>query len=295
MTTIVDILSKHGSTAILNHISEKPWGEIEESDYTLQQWHAACLIHQHSGPPTSKEQCKLPVRTPSGALNRDGVFAAAGALAGARTPINASAAEKKAAATTLMRYYGMLNATPPDSLKQMAGMSMMQIESVIGNVLEHHGVKGMRWGVRRAESSGEGSGVSPSGVTRVKNKLSNIKGGGSSGSAKALPPSEDVQRVHAAMDKISKGNTSALSNRELQDVVTRMNLEQQYTRLSTQDNVNRMLQGHEFIKKALQVGKTLNDINKFVHSPVGTAMRLGLEGKTELIPEALDTSKKGKK
>ena len=45
-------------------VSDKPWGNIKESDYDLEQWHRACLIHLHDGDPTSKEQCKLPVREP---------------------------------------------------------------------------------------------------------------------------------------------------------------------------------------------------------------------------------------
>lgn len=61
-------------------VSDKPWGQIKESDYDLEQWHRACLIHLHDGPPTAKSQCKLPVREPDGTLNRNGVHAAAAAL-----------------------------------------------------------------------------------------------------------------------------------------------------------------------------------------------------------------------
>lgn len=102
----------------ISHISEKPWGDYTEADYTLQQWHDACLIHQHTGPPTSKAQCKLPVKTPSGALSRDGVHAALAALHGARTPLIASAAEKAQAAVALRRYYGQLSEPVPPSLAQ---------------------------------------------------------------------------------------------------------------------------------------------------------------------------------
>lgn len=68
------------------------------------------------------------------------------------------------------------------------------------DVLEHFGVKGMKWGVRKNRS----------------------------GSA-----SEDAQRADAARKKIKTGGgTKALSNKELQDLVTRMNLEQQYKKLT---------------------------------------------------------------
>jgi hypothetical protein len=49
-------------------ISNRPWSQFQESDYDLDQWHRACLIHLHDGPPTAKAQCKLPVREPDGTL-----------------------------------------------------------------------------------------------------------------------------------------------------------------------------------------------------------------------------------
>jgi hypothetical protein len=134
----------------LSHVSEKPWSDYTESDYTIEQWHAACLIHLHNGPPTSKNQCKLPVKTPNGALNRNGVHAAAAALAGARSPLKAPPEQKAKAASALRRYYSQLGETPPDSLKQSA-------LDAIGEVLEHHGVLGMKWGHRSAQSTSGGA------------------------------------------------------------------------------------------------------------------------------------------
>lgn len=127
---------------VVAHISEKPWSDYTEADYTLEQWHNACLIHLHTGPPTSKSQCKLPVKTPNGALNRNGVHAAAAALAGARAPLQAPVDQKAKAASALRGYYNQLGETPPDSLKQSA----MTVE----DFLAHHGVKGMHWGIRKA-------------------------------------------------------------------------------------------------------------------------------------------------
>jgi len=121
-------------------LSDKPWSNYTSADYTLEQWHAACLIHQHDGPPTSKGQCKLPVKTPNGVLNRNGVHAAAAALAGARGGVNASAEEKASAARALIRYYRQMNEEPPPSL--------LKHSVSINNLIEHHGVKGMHWGIR---------------------------------------------------------------------------------------------------------------------------------------------------
>jgi len=104
-------------------VSNKPWGQFRESDYTLEQWHRACLIHLHSGAPTAKAQCKLPVREPDGTLNRNGVHAAAAALAGARGGVKAPAAEKRKAARALVRLYRReLKEEPPESILRIAGV-----------------------------------------------------------------------------------------------------------------------------------------------------------------------------
>jgi hypothetical protein len=101
----------------LVHVSETPWSNYTKADYTIEQWHAACLIHTHDGEPTAKSECKLPVKTPDGALNRNGVHAAAAALAGARGGLKGvSADQKKKAANALKRYYAQLDEDPPESL-----------------------------------------------------------------------------------------------------------------------------------------------------------------------------------
>lgn len=142
--------------ATLAHASDTPWSNYKESDYTPEQWHAACLIHQHEGSPTSKSQCKLPVRTPNGTLNSNGVHAAAAALAGARGGVQASAEEKAKAARALLRFYGELNEEAPESLLRHAqletlGVSFGNLETT-QEVLEHYGIKGMRWGFRRSRA-----------------------------------------------------------------------------------------------------------------------------------------------
>lgn len=101
-------------------VSTKPWGQFKESDYTLEQWHRACLIHLHQGKPTAKAQCKLPVREPDGTLNRNGVIAAAAALAGARGGVKAPPEQKRKAARALVRLYRQLKMQSPESLRRMA-------------------------------------------------------------------------------------------------------------------------------------------------------------------------------
>jgi hypothetical protein len=190
-------------------VSEKPWSDYKESDYTPEQWHNACLIHQHEGAPTSKSQCKLPVKTPDGTLNRAGVHAAAAALAGARGGVDASDEEKRKAKKSLFRLYSELGEKPTDSLKQ-SGI----------DALAHYGIKGMKWGVRRSRSQID-----------------------------AEPASEEAARTIStrARTKAAKGSTHMLTNKELQDAITRMNLERQYTQLTTPPKSR----GRQFVGKML--------------------------------------------
>jgi hypothetical protein len=130
----------------INHLSEKPWSMYTASDYSIEQWHAACLIHQHEGPPTTKEQCKLPCKTPNGTVNRNGVYAAAAALGGARGGINASSEQKTKAAKVLIGYYKEMGKEPPASLLKHSNANQF---------LQHYGKKGMKWGIRNRRSRKE--------------------------------------------------------------------------------------------------------------------------------------------
>lgn len=140
----------------LIHISEAAWSNYTKADYTLEQWHNACLVHTHDGSPTSKSQCKLPVKTPEGTLNRNGVHAAAAALAGARGGLKGVSAEQKnKAAAALRRYYSQLEETAPESL-------------AVHDALIHFGVPGMKWGVRKERARNLKSAVENKGtITRT--------------------------------------------------------------------------------------------------------------------------------
>ncbi|MCL6611185.1 MAG: hypothetical protein K6T66_06570 [Peptococcaceae bacterium] len=104
-------------------ISDKPWGSISESDYKdAEAFCKACLIDMNEpGKPKVKGRCKLPVREPGGALNRNAVHTAAAALAGARGGVDAPLAEKRKAARKLLALYQELKEEPPESIKRLAG------------------------------------------------------------------------------------------------------------------------------------------------------------------------------
>lgn len=98
-------------------VSDSPW-QFPESAYSSQQWARACLIDTETGAADSKERYKLPVKEPSGVLNRNGVHAAAARI----NQVQGVSSEAKAtAARKLVSLYSEIGETPPDSLKTVAG------------------------------------------------------------------------------------------------------------------------------------------------------------------------------
>jgi hypothetical protein len=106
-------------------------------------------------------------------------------------------------------------------------VSMSDILKQQGNEFAHHGIKGMKWGVRKDRGSNSSS--------RRSSKVSH-------------PASEDAKKADVARSKIKSGGTHSLSNQELQHLVNRMNLERQYANLSTQQRSNA---GAKFAKEVL--------------------------------------------
>ncbi len=105
-------------------LSMKPWGSISESDYSSPDaFCSACLVDSNpSGQAKTKANCHLPVREPNGALSRNGMLAAQGALVGARADMTSISREAKVqAAKKLARLMQSNGMQPAMSLKQMAG------------------------------------------------------------------------------------------------------------------------------------------------------------------------------
>jgi len=120
-----------------------------------------------------------------------------------------------------------------------------------GNTLTHYGVKGMKWGVRKPSST-------------------------SGKPSKKLPSSEDFVNVSANRKKINAGGTRTLSNKELQDVVTRMNLEEQYHTLKGKQKDRS--KGNNLLKGLLKTSNNTNKILSVVNSPAGQLVRKSLLG-----------------
>jgi 2'-5' RNA ligase len=122
--------------------------------------------------------------------------------------------------------------------------------SATSGVLEHYGVKGMKWGVRNADGGG----------------------------APSRAVSDDHKTAVAAQRKISSGGTKTLSNKELQTLLTRMNLERQYSTMMGPPQKSKVDKGHDRVKKALGLAKTYDDVKKFLETDTGQMVKNGLKG-----------------
>ena len=126
----------------------------------------------------------------------------------------------------------------------------------IDTVLAHHGVKGMKWGVRKSRET-----VPVSTKTAPGRKVKTSGGQNHS-------PSEDAIKAAKIRQQAKKSTTDSLSNKDLQDLVTRMNLEQQYSNL----NKNNISAGRKILRfLAGQTGdKEVSQLQEFANTQYTT-------------------------
>jgi len=96
---------------------------------------------------------------------------------------------------------------------------------LVENILTHHGVKGMRWGVRRKATVGAQEVV-------VSDKRKKLKTSGGRG----FPAHSDAVRSRTIGQVGKKSGLKALSDNELQAYNKRLNLEQSTKRLMYEDS-----------------------------------------------------------
>ncbi len=139
--------------------------------------------------------------------------------------------------------------------------------------LEHYGIKGMRWGVRREVGSDGRVDPAPVSVSQVRPGTKLTATGGEN-----HPAHEDAKTAAAARQKAAKSTISALSNDEIQKAVRRMQLEQQYSQLMNQrQGKSAAKKGQEIVKGLLGMGKTVNEVMAFQNSPAGKELRKTIE------------------
>ena len=137
--------------------------------------------------------------------------------------------------------------------------------------LQHHGIKGMKWGRRRFQNA-DGS-LTPAGVKRYRDEAENIErqlNGRKSTTAddyqnaikrtksvgegidSARKFNDDVKRIKdPAMEKRIRKSTEQLSDKELQQRVQRLNMEDNYTRMMM--HREHLKQGEDYVSKMLDV------------------------------------------
>lgn len=117
------------------------------------------------------------------------------------------------------------------------------MDTTVDSVLAHYGVKGMRWGTRRNKD-------------------------GSTSKTGKRAKSED----HEAKTTLQKKRVSEMSNVELRKVNERMQLEQTYSQLMRKQGTA-VTRGNKYIKDALGLAKTGQELYNVANSPAGKALR----------------------
>lgn len=111
--------------------------------------------------------------------------------------------------------------------------------------LAHYGVRGMKWGVRKRRD--KASSGPPEDViikTRPGKRIETAGG-------RNQPASDDAKKAYAYKQKAKASSVHSLSNQELQALITRMNLEQQYSKVAAADAAQRG-KGRKFLEDLLK-------------------------------------------
>ena len=133
----------------------------------------------------------------------------------------------------------------------------------LDDFLEHYGVKGMKWGVRKSRKQ-----------RRREARLRRLE---EKSAKKKINASEDAK----AVAKLRKKKVSELSNAELKLVAERLNLETKLNKV----NQSFIDSGHSKLKKAVSVGETLEKVHRLTTSEAGqSTVRKGYKILKEVDP-----------
>lgn len=158
-------------------------------------------------------------------------------------------------------------------------------EADLPHAIRHYGVKGMKWGVRRKasallSSAGSAARAKRSSMAEARSEKKGMKADAKSAAKAAKveakvqkkadkkqefqeklkrPVTEDAVNASKGRDRAGKHGTDALSNKELQSLVTRMNLEQQLANLKDNEKAAKARNsGREYLNDLMKdAGRTL--------------------------------------
>lgn len=145
--------------------------------------------------------------------------------------------------------------------------SMAQSDEFVGEFLEHYGVKGMKWGKRKDAPA--------PGTVRVTDKKKKLKAEG----GKGFETHPDAVKAATSKQKAKASGVKTLSNQELRDLATRLNLEKQVRELSVADKQANANPATKFIKKLL------------VNSGKQEAQKVGNEAASQGVSKLMSAAK----
>lgn len=163
------------------------------------------------------------------------------------------------------------------------------MDSPVDEFLEHYGVKGMKWGKRKArptvdlidDKTGKKTSVpyNPKKVSVEANPDGSVTARASSKraadkfgkDAKNAITSEDHDRSRELLKKTAR----SLSNKEMQELNTRLQLERSYNDLTT-SKTSTVSAGNKKAKEVLALAGTLQQVYNLANSPLGKTVRLAI-------------------
>ena len=135
------------------------------------------------------------------------------------------------------------------------------------NALAHHGIKGMRWGIRRFQNK-DGTLTS---LGKKKKRSQNQE-----------DKEETVEERRARLLK----STDASEIYKNRDILSTAEINERLNRIDTEARLSRVAEntkksGMDYIDKALKVGRKVNEIYEFTNTPVMKALKKKLLGEVE--------------